>query len=631
MASTALILAAASAPASADEPEKTKILFLLDVSGSMNEKVSSGGTKLAAAKQAVKSVAGSLPDNAEVGLRVYGSKISEPKEKNPKACRDTDLVLPVGPLDRGKLDTAVGSFKAVGETPIAYSLTKSIGDLGSSGKRVLVLVSDGEENCVKDPCPTAKKLAGSGVDLQFNAVGFDVNAKARKQLKCIAGAGNGSYYDADRSGDLTDSLQKITTRALRPFQLSGTPVKGTDDPSSAPAIADGQYTDRFAKSVQERYYRIDRQPGHPVSVSLADVNHAAGGYRMTSYNLELQTADGQTCDSARGGSTSLGSAKVATTVVGAPATGSAASSSGTDDPCVAEPLVLKVQPSQFVEQQPVLRIELRVSSTPPATNVTELPEPAGPAGTARTVKAAKPVRHVVGGTSFVDAGSLQAGTWDDTIAVGETLMYRVPVKYGQRLRVTADLPKRGTDWSPGDTDGFYPGLTLFGPDRAELTSKEVSVTGAGGGDARLSAVTTQVRYRNRESADRSVRWTSQAGDYYIGVSLGALQPELTGRLMHIRLSVAVDGAESGVPQLTAASASASPSAGSTPSTSSTSAGTAATDATPGSNAGDPADTGDGNTGNDHTGLVVGVVVGGLVLAAACVGGGILIGRSRRRS
>ncbi len=246
-------------PAQADE--STKVLLVLDVSGSMNEPISSGGTKFAAAKRALKKVADAMPAGTQVGLRVYGSKIAEPKERNPKACTDTELVLPIGPLDRRKMYRAVDSFTAKGETPIAYSLEKSVGDLGASGKRVLILISDGEETCAGDPCPTARKLAKAGVDLQFNAIGLAVNSKARQQLQCIAKAGDGNYYDADNTSDLEDAVRRITQRSLRPFQTSGTPVEGTVDQAGAPQIGPGQYKDTYDASNTPRYYRITRTPG----------------------------------------------------------------------------------------------------------------------------------------------------------------------------------------------------------------------------------------------------------------------------------------------------------------------------------------------------------------------------------
>jgi len=68
---------AGAVPASADEAPR--VLLLLDVSGSTNSKISGGGTKFAAAKRALGQVAASLPPGTQVGLRVYGSEISEPK------------------------------------------------------------------------------------------------------------------------------------------------------------------------------------------------------------------------------------------------------------------------------------------------------------------------------------------------------------------------------------------------------------------------------------------------------------------------------------------------------------------------------------------------------------------------
>src|SRR5690349_14396798 len=177
-----IVGAGLSAPLPARADDSTKVLLLLDVSGSMNEKISSGGTKFAAAKRALKQVADALPAGSEVGLRVYGSEIATPKERDAQACKDTELVMPARPLNRNKMYQAVDSYKAVGETPIAYSLGRAVDDLGDQGRRVLVLISDGEESCAGDPCPVARKLADKGVDLQFNAVGLDVGSKARKQL-----------------------------------------------------------------------------------------------------------------------------------------------------------------------------------------------------------------------------------------------------------------------------------------------------------------------------------------------------------------------------------------------------------------------------------------------------------------
>ena len=57
-----------SAPLTARAEDHAKVLLLLDVSGSMNEKISSGGTKFAAAKRALKQVADALQNRLAHGL-----------------------------------------------------------------------------------------------------------------------------------------------------------------------------------------------------------------------------------------------------------------------------------------------------------------------------------------------------------------------------------------------------------------------------------------------------------------------------------------------------------------------------------------------------------------------------------
>jgi hypothetical protein len=101
-------------------------LILLDVSGSMNERISSGGTKFV--RRSGRS--GRWPTTCR---RVPRSACGCTALRSPNE-------MPVGPLDRAKMYRAVRSFDAKGETPIAYSLEQSVNDLGSSGRRVVVLV-----------------------------------------------------------------------------------------------------------------------------------------------------------------------------------------------------------------------------------------------------------------------------------------------------------------------------------------------------------------------------------------------------------------------------------------------------------------------------------------------------------
>ncbi len=102
------------------------ILLILDASGSMNAKLPNGETRIAVAQRAIKGVAGFIPAQAQLSLRIYGAQ----SPANQKNCRDTHLAVPFGPASvaGGLITTAVDAAKAQGYTPIAYSLEQAAND-----------------------------------------------------------------------------------------------------------------------------------------------------------------------------------------------------------------------------------------------------------------------------------------------------------------------------------------------------------------------------------------------------------------------------------------------------------------------------------------------------------------------
>ena len=604
-----------SVEARAEDPEPTKVLLLLDVSGSMNEKISGGGTKFAAAKKALKEVSGALPAGTQVGLRVYGSKIAEPKAQNPKACTDTQLVLPIGPLDQSKMNEAVDSFKAVGETPIAYSLGKAVDDLGTTGKRVLVLISDGEESCAGDPCPTARKLAKSGVDLQFNAIGLSVGSKARQQLQCIADAGDGSYYDASEASELSEAIRKLTQRALRPLQFTGTPVTGTPDEADAPPVTVGQYLDRYDASETKRFYTINRTPGSTVTVSTASIIKPWGLGGIDGWTLELETQSGERCGVSSAGGESRGRVEVVAGGVTSYSPSTSSPSSG-PDPCATEPLLLSLSRQSYADDNRIVPVEIRITEEPAITNLASLP--AGLIeydGKAKAVKATGATKPTVGGSSFSNAADLTPGRWTDTVTVGETVLYRVRLEPGQRLRATLDTPAPKSSWSLGDVQTVTADLQVYSWSRVKFTREYAVIQGDDA--ASLTVASPEVRVRNRELSTMGggkINAASVAGDYYLVVGLTPGQQDLTGRVMPIRLNVAVDGTASGQPEYAVGTLEPTPAV--TPTA--TSSGSAEPTQDPVAAEG----------GLPVTGLVVGA---GALVAGLVVGALLLARRRSRRS
>jgi hypothetical protein len=180
------------------------VLLILDASGSMNAKLPNGETRIAVAQRAVKGVAGFVPAQAQLSLRMYGAQ-SPASQKN---CQDTNLAVPFGPAsdNGGAITTAVDGAKAQGYTPIAYSLEQATNDFPADAKeRVVVLVSDGKETCQGDPAVAAKALAAKGIAV--HTVGFIVDTAARGQLQAIARVTGGSYFDAPVGPELPDTLK----------------------------------------------------------------------------------------------------------------------------------------------------------------------------------------------------------------------------------------------------------------------------------------------------------------------------------------------------------------------------------------------------------------------------------------
>ncbi len=180
------------------------LLLILDASGSMNAKLPNGESRIAVAKRAIKGVAGFMPAQARLSLRMYGAQ-SPAKAKN---CQDTHLAVPFGPASTSgdAITAAVDGVGAQGYTPIAQALEQAANDFPADAKeRVIVLVSDGKETCKGDPAVAAKVLAAKGITV--HTVGFIVDTAARMQLQNVARLTGGSYFDAPVGPELPDKLK----------------------------------------------------------------------------------------------------------------------------------------------------------------------------------------------------------------------------------------------------------------------------------------------------------------------------------------------------------------------------------------------------------------------------------------
>ncbi|MDQ1713561.1 MAG: Ca-activated chloride channel [Frankiaceae bacterium] len=239
---TAFVLLVVSAvvllpgPVGAAAPGDPAVMLLVDVSGSMADDDGTGTVKLAGAKNALGAFIADLPEDVAVGLRTYPDGSGD--------CGDGRLRRKIESLNRSRLGAEVRSLKAEGGTPTAQALKAAARDLQAfrAPAYTIVLVSDGESNCDRDGpvCDVAEKLAGQGLDITVNTVGFQISEAGRTELECIARATGGVYSDIKTSAALADRLNEIskgrldvTVRAPRSIKVT----VGAGDPTGRQIVA----------------------------------------------------------------------------------------------------------------------------------------------------------------------------------------------------------------------------------------------------------------------------------------------------------------------------------------------------------------------------------------------------------
>lgn len=182
-----------------------RVELVLDASGSMKRKAGAG-SMMDAAKAVLIELVQKLPASATVAMRVYGHRVPEGR---PGACEDSELVVPFGVLDRKQLTATIKKVSALGTTPIAYSLTQAGGDLADAkGATMLIVVTDGKEECGGDPAAAITALRASGLAVTLNIVGFGLAEADRGAMTRVATAGGGRFFDAQGAAGLRAAVDQ---------------------------------------------------------------------------------------------------------------------------------------------------------------------------------------------------------------------------------------------------------------------------------------------------------------------------------------------------------------------------------------------------------------------------------------
>lgn len=195
---------------SQSEVPLTRILFLFDASQSMLGQWSSGN-KMDVAVKLLCDMVDSLKKapNAEIALRLYGHQSHVP----PQDCGDTKLMVGFGRNNHDRIKGVLKDLRPRGTTPIAYSLEQAAKDFPAGGgvRNIIILITDGKEECNGDPCAISKAMQEKGVVLKPFIIGVGLNADIKTEFECV-----GNYYDAYNEQSFREVLNVVITQALYP-------------------------------------------------------------------------------------------------------------------------------------------------------------------------------------------------------------------------------------------------------------------------------------------------------------------------------------------------------------------------------------------------------------------------------
>lgn len=209
-----IILLALLFPASANQKKEeplSRILFIFDVSYSM---IGHWGSeqKIDIARDILIQIVDSLEqmDHVQTALRVYGSQ--SPVSRHD--CRDTKLEVPFRYNNAVAIRQKLRFLKPNGYTPIAYTLEQSARDFPSGCedcRNIIILLTDGKEECGGDPCKASRALQKKGIALRPFVIGIGLDDNFNESFQCI-----GKFYNATNRVEFQELLQVVITQVLNP-------------------------------------------------------------------------------------------------------------------------------------------------------------------------------------------------------------------------------------------------------------------------------------------------------------------------------------------------------------------------------------------------------------------------------
>ncbi len=349
----------------------------------------------------------------------------------------------------------------------------------------------------------------------------------------------------DGPGELPGAGSQPGPAEVRSYRASGTPVAGSPGLLTAPTLLPGPHVDTIGPG-QVRYYAVEARAGTPYLAATMARPLRTQSSVGDALQTEMLDVNGKACRPPSRASGPVTGVEPLTAVTG---TGPV-SAAGNGDRCSTPGrYYLGVTRTDGPTSDPsAVPLELLYVLEPPlapGTAPSPLPEvPLGP------VNDASSPQQVRGSGSFGDATTVGSGTYRDAIRPGETVFFRVPVGWGQRLQYDVGF-------SPIEPNGILNvESTVYNPYRGGIG---VASTFIYRDPEVLHLSTPTVDYTNRDDSDPAITRARLAGYHYIAVRVANDKDLVIGdTAVPVNLVVNVLGAAAPSPRYLAGTSAGDP-------------------------------------------------------------------------
>jgi Ca-activated chloride channel homolog len=191
-------------------------MIVFDASGSMQMMVD-GESRIDMARRAVAEVLPDITADRKAGLITYsgiiGGQPGGPRVPGPGGHQcGSGIHLRVPPqLNAGPaIVDALAQTKAGGGTPLTAAVEHAADTLQYRERPgIVVLVTDGLENCGGDPCALGRKLRSASAGLVVHVIGAFLGPQQALQVSCLSEQTGGLYIPANSFDEMRAALRSV--------------------------------------------------------------------------------------------------------------------------------------------------------------------------------------------------------------------------------------------------------------------------------------------------------------------------------------------------------------------------------------------------------------------------------------